>query len=224
MAPGGGSRWRLGAGSWDRGGGGFVLTVAFAEEGAAPTFGLPATTTAPWTPPRCRPLHRGTPRHRTWRGSLLRGVPSPHSTAGGPRAPIWVGGRGGFGAGAGRDFRGRDEISDSVGLSPKVVRNWRARSRESVEPGGCNSVHNQFDAIDLGAVTSFHVERESRGERGSRPPSASFDSVDLGSSNSFHVERESRGERGADFHGADRAALARPCLPCRAREMGMHGL
>jgi hypothetical protein len=40
MVHGGGSRWRLGAGSWDRGGGGFVLTVAFAEEGAAPTFGL----------------------------------------------------------------------------------------------------------------------------------------------------------------------------------------
>jgi hypothetical protein len=107
---GGGSRWRLGAGSWDRGGGGFVLIVAFAEEGAAPTFGLPVTTTAPWTPPPCRPLHRGTPRHRTWRGSLLHGVHSHHSTAGGLRAPIWVGGRGGFGAGAGRDFRGRDEI------------------------------------------------------------------------------------------------------------------
>jgi hypothetical protein len=112
--------------------------------------------------------------------------------------------------------RGCFIVHDSVGLSPKVVRTWRARSRESVR--------NQFDAVDLGAVTSFHVERESRGERGSRQPSASSDSVDLGSSNSFHVERESKGEWGAGFHGADRAAFARPCIPCRAREMGMHGL
>jgi hypothetical protein len=111
-------------------------------------------------------------------------------------------------------------VHDNVRLSPKVGRTWRARSRESVEPGGCNSVRNQFDSVDLGAVTSFHVV----GERGSRPPSASSDFVDLGSSNSFHVERESRGERGAGFHGADRTALVRPCLPCRAREMGMHGL
>jgi hypothetical protein len=103
-------------------------------------------------------------------------------------------------------------------------RNHCSWSRESVEPGGCNSVRNQFDSVDLGAVTSFYVDRESRGERGSRPPSASSDSVDLDSSNSFHVERESRGERGTSFQGADRAALARPCLPCRAREMGMHGL
>jgi hypothetical protein len=29
----------------------------------------PAATTAPWSPPPCRPLHRGTPRHRTWRGT-----------------------------------------------------------------------------------------------------------------------------------------------------------
>jgi hypothetical protein len=42
----------------------------------------------PWSPPPCRPLHRGTPRHRTWRGPLLCGVPSHHSIAGGLRAPL----------------------------------------------------------------------------------------------------------------------------------------
>jgi hypothetical protein len=55
------------------------------------------------------------------------------------------------------NFRGCFIVHDSVGLSPKVVRTWRAGSRESVR--------NQFDAVDLGAVTSFHVECESRGER-----------------------------------------------------------
>jgi hypothetical protein len=54
-------------------------------------------------------------------------------------------------------------VHDSVGLSLKVGRTWRARSRESVEPGGCNFVRKQFDSVDLGVVTSFHVEHESGG-------------------------------------------------------------
>jgi hypothetical protein len=75
-------------------------------------------------------------------------------------------------------------------LYPGVVPPAQTHVAPSCAAKPATAVREQFDSVDLGAVTSFHVEHESKGERG-----ADF---------SFHVECESRGERGARIEAAVR--------------------
>jgi hypothetical protein len=121
----------------------------------------------PWSPPPCRPLHRGTPRHRTWRGPLLCGVPSHHSIAGGPHAPLpshalsdlrfgWEGGRGGFGAVVGQEFRGHGEISedgddswggDGGGGGMEHGWGWKGRGRSMEGAGEDGRATGEADGV-----------------------------------------------------------------------------